>query len=75
MGPIGASMQTAVMDTTESAVITIRRAILERFLPGPEREKCLAWLQAMRAHSANPQAVRKPSDTSAVLDCPPKSRR
>jgi hypothetical protein len=45
---MGRAFQTSVMNDIESAVITIRRAILERFPPGPEREQWLAWLLAMR---------------------------
>jgi hypothetical protein len=38
--------QTSALDIIDSAVITIRRAILERFPPGAERERWLAWLEA-----------------------------
>jgi hypothetical protein len=34
------------MDIIDGAAITIRRAILARFRPGPERERWLAWLRA-----------------------------
>jgi hypothetical protein len=40
------SGQAAFMDLIDSVAITIRRAILERFSPEPEREPWLAGLKA-----------------------------
>jgi hypothetical protein len=51
-----------VMNDIDSARLTVRRAILARFPPGPERESWLAWLQACgRRHVGRaPRRHRKP---------------
>jgi hypothetical protein len=42
------------LDTFRAAAITVRRAILENFPPGPERERRLEWLT--RAVSSRQEA-------------------
>jgi hypothetical protein len=47
------------MDTMHSAVLTVRRAIEERFPPGPEGEAWLNWLrEAAVLRGAPPDPLR-----------------
>jgi hypothetical protein len=58
MIPDAASAKLSGMDEkaiTRAALITVRRAILERFPPGPERTRWLRWA----VHAAKPPTARQ----------------
>ena len=58
------------MDIIECALTTIRGAIPERFPPGSERNRGLAWAQEMLADPTNASDMRKPQNAPLLLDCP-----